>query len=28
MDETAIVEYFQPLMGWLDEQNQGRSCGW
>ena len=28
MDATAIVEYFEPLMGWLEEQNQGRSCGW
>jgi peptidyl-dipeptidase A len=28
MDASAIVEYFQPLMGWLEEQNRGRSCGW
>ena len=28
MDATAIVEYFQPLMQWLDEQNRGRDCGW
>ena len=28
MDATAIVEYFQPLMGWLEEQNRGRQCGW
>lgn len=28
MDATAIVEYFEPLMAWLDEQNRGRSCGW
>lgn len=28
MDATAIVDYFQPLMGWLKEQNEGRSCGW
>jgi peptidyl-dipeptidase A len=28
MDATAIVEYFQPLMQWLDEQNRGRECGW
>ena len=28
MDATAIVEYFQPLMGWLEEQNRGRRCGW
>jgi peptidyl-dipeptidase A len=28
MDATAIVEYFQPLMQWLDERNRGRDCGW
>jgi len=28
MDATAIVDYFAPLMGWLEEQNEGRSCGW
>ena len=28
MDATAIVEYFHPLMGWLEEQNRGRQCGW
>jgi peptidyl-dipeptidase A len=28
MDASAIVDYFQPLMGWLEEQNSGRSCGW
>ncbi|HEU5468426.1 MAG TPA: M2 family metallopeptidase, partial [Steroidobacteraceae bacterium] len=28
MDATAIVEYFQPLMRWLEEQNRGRECGW
>jgi peptidyl-dipeptidase A len=28
MDASAIVEYFQPLMGWLEEQNRGRECGW
>jgi peptidyl-dipeptidase A len=28
MDATAIIDYFQPLMGYLKEQNQGRSCGW
>ena len=28
MDATAIVDYFQPLMEWLDEQNHGRECGW
>jgi len=28
MDATAIVDYFAPLMGWLELQNAGRSCGW
>ncbi len=28
MDASAIIEYFQPLMQWLDEQNCGRECGW
>jgi peptidyl-dipeptidase A len=28
MDASAIIDYFQPLMGWLEEQNRGRECGW
>jgi peptidyl-dipeptidase A len=28
IDAAAITEYFQPLMQWLNEQNQGRQCGW
>jgi len=28
MDGGAVVDYFAPLMGWLKEQNQDRSCGW
>jgi peptidyl-dipeptidase A len=28
MDGTAMVEYFQPLMKWLEEQNKGRPLGW
>jgi peptidyl-dipeptidase A len=28
MDGAAMIEYFQPLMTWLQEQNQGRKCGW
>jgi peptidyl-dipeptidase A len=28
MDATAIIDYFAPLMAWLEEQNQGRQCGW
>jgi len=28
MDAGPMIEYFQPLMGYLEEQNEGRSCGW
>ena len=28
MDATAIVDYYAPLMSWLEEQNADRSCGW
>ena len=28
MDAGAIIEYFTPLMEWLQQQNQGRQCGW
>jgi len=28
MDASAIIDYFEPLMGWLKEQNKDRSCGW
>ncbi len=28
MDASAIIDYFQPLVGWLEEQNRGRKCGW
>ena len=28
MDATAIIDYFEPLMGYLKEQNAGRNCGW
>lgn len=28
MDATAILDYFAPLKSWLDEQNEGRVCGW
>ncbi|UFN58156.1 M2 family metallopeptidase [Microbulbifer celer] len=28
LDATAIVDYFQPLMEYLQEQNKGRQCGW
>ncbi len=28
MDASAIVEYFQPLMTFLQQQNAGQRCGW
>lgn len=28
MDASAILDYFQPLMGYLKEQNAGKQCGW
>jgi peptidyl-dipeptidase A len=28
MDGSAIIEYFQPLMKYLKEQNKGQKCGW
>ena len=28
MDATAIIDYFAPLMEYLEAQNEGRSCGW
>ena len=28
MDATAIVDYFRPLMNWLETQNEGQTCGW
>ncbi len=28
MDATAIIDYYKPLMEWLDKQNQGETCGW
>ncbi len=28
MDASAIIDYFQPLMGWLETQNEGETCGW
>lgn len=28
MDASAITDYFAPLMSWLEERNEGRSCGW
>jgi peptidyl-dipeptidase A len=28
LDASPILEYFAPLNTWLQEQNQGKSCGW
>lgn len=28
IDAAPIIEYFQPLMEWLAEQNKGQQCGW
>ncbi|MEN0044634.1 MAG: M2 family metallopeptidase [Pseudomonadota bacterium] len=28
MDASALVEYFDPLLGWLETQNEGQTCGW
>ncbi len=28
MDATALLDYFQPLMVWLQRQNRGRTVGW
>jgi len=28
MNGTAMVEYFAPLMAWLEEQNEGQEAGW
>jgi peptidyl-dipeptidase A len=28
MDASAILDYFAPLQGWLEQQNKGQTCGW
>ena len=28
MDASAILDYFAPLMAWLQEKNQGQQCSW
>ncbi len=28
MDATAILDYFAPLMSWLEKENAGQACGW
>jgi len=27
MDGSAVLEYFAPLQAWLEQQNQGKTCG-
>jgi len=28
IDASAMIEYFQPLLTWLKEQNKGKTSGW
>ncbi len=28
MDGSAILEYFQPVMEYLQQENKGKTCGW
>lgn len=28
MDGSAIIDYFAPLMQWLEQENKGQACGW
>jgi peptidyl-dipeptidase A len=28
MSGEPMIEYFRPLIGWLEQQNKGRQCGW
>ncbi|MBI3415125.1 MAG: M2 family metallopeptidase [Verrucomicrobia bacterium] len=28
LSTRAILEYYHPLMKWLEEQNKGRKIGW
>ena len=28
VDANALVEYFQPLLAWLESQNKGKAIGW
>jgi peptidyl-dipeptidase A len=28
LSTRAMVEYFKPLLGWLEQQNKGRQIGW
>ena len=24
----GVVDYFRPLLDWLEKQNKGKQCGW
>jgi peptidyl-dipeptidase A len=28
IDAAPVLEYFAPLQGWLQKQNEGQACGW
>jgi hypothetical protein len=28
ISNRAMMQYFKPLMSWLEEQNKGRQIGW
>jgi peptidyl-dipeptidase A len=28
LSTRAMVEYFKPLLTWLEQQNKGRQIGW
>lgn len=28
MDASALIEYYAPLMAWLEKENAGLQCGW
>jgi peptidyl-dipeptidase A len=28
LSTRAMVEYYKPLMAWLEKQNKGRKIGW
>jgi peptidyl-dipeptidase A len=28
IDATAMLDYFKPLMAWLEKENKGRKLGW
>jgi len=28
IDASAIIDYFAPLLAWLEERTQGQTCGW